>query len=140
MLALSSAKKKMIVPIIFLCFLCSPLHCFGDDLIYQPDYLNIPMTEFLSSVKMTIDVLQQVTSIVAGFSRAFLDFRLSNAISDCLDLLELSSDELVSTLLLTQNPHNSKFFFTIVLVIIYIWTYRHVKHLLKLKYVMKLVA
>lgn len=111
MMALSLAKKNVVVTVLFLCFLCSPLHCFGDDLIYQLDCLKIPTTEFLSSVKMTIDVVQQVTSIVAGFSRGFLDFRLSNAISDCLDLLELSTDELVSTLLLTQNPHNGKYFF-----------------------------
>lgn len=111
MMALSLAKKNVIAPVLFLCFLCSPLHCFGDNLIYQPDCLKIPTTEFLSSLKMTIDVVQQVTSIVAGFSRGFLDFRLSNAISDCLDLLELSTDELVSTLLLTQNPHSSKFCF-----------------------------
>ena len=111
-MALSSAKKNVILPLILVCFFCSPLDSYGDDyMIYQPDCLTIPATEFLSSLKTTIDVVQQVTSIVSEFSRGFLDFRLSNAISDCLDLLELSTDELVSTLLLTQNPHNSKSFF-----------------------------
>lgn len=103
-----SAKKNVILLLVFLHFMYSPLDCYGDDLVYQPDCLNIPTTEFLSSVKTTIDVVQQVTSIVAGFSRGFLDFRLSHAIADCLDLLDLSTDELLSTLLLTQNPHNSK--------------------------------
>ncbi|KAL1805008.1 hypothetical protein ACET3Z_028076 [Daucus carota] len=108
-MALSSAKKNVILPLILVCFFCSPLDSYGDDyMIYQPDCLTIPATEFLSSLKTTIDVVQQVTSIVSEFSRGFLDFRLSNAISDCLDLLELSTDELVSTLLLTQNPHNSQ--------------------------------
>lgn len=118
-MALCSAKKNVIVSVMFVCLLCFPLHSFGDDLIYQPECLKIPTTEFLSSVKMTIDVIEQVTSLVAGFSRGFLDFRLSNAISDCLDLLELSTDELVSTLLLTQNPHSSKFFFFFFTVLDY---------------------
>lgn len=102
-----SAKKNVIVLVMFLFFISCPPHCHGHDLVYQPDCLNIPTTEFLSSVKTTINVVQQVTSLVAGFSGGSLDFRQSHAISDCLDLLDLSTDELVSTLLLTQNPHNS---------------------------------
>lgn len=104
-MALAFSAKVLLISLFFI---CSPLDCYGDDLVYQPDCLNIPTTEFLSSVKTTIDVVKQVTSIVAGFNHGFLDFRQSHAISDCLDLLDLSTDELVSTLLLTQNPHNSK--------------------------------
>lgn len=103
-----SVRKNVLELAIFMFFICSPLHCYGDDLVYEPDCFNIPTTEFLSSVKTTIDVVQQVTSVVAGFKRGYLDFRQSHAISDCLDLLDLSTDELVSTLLLTQNPHHSK--------------------------------
>lgn len=102
------AKKNVIVLAMFLFLISCPLHCYGDDLVYQPDCLKIPTWEFLSSVKTSIDVVQQVTSIVAGLSRGSLDFRQSHAISDCLDLLDLSTDELESTLLLTQNPHSSK--------------------------------
>lgn len=68
--------------------------------------MKIPAEEFVGSVKTTIDIVRQVTSAVFGFTRAFGNFRLTNAISDCLDLLELSTDELSSTLFVTQNPHN----------------------------------
>ncbi|KAL1808956.1 hypothetical protein ACET3Z_025946 [Daucus carota] len=102
-----SAKKNVIL--LALLLLVTLEYCHGDDdLVYEPDCLNVPTAEFLSSVKTTIDVVQQVTSIVAGFNRGFHDFRTSHAISDCLDLLDLSTDELVSTLSLIQHPHNSK--------------------------------
>lgn len=111
-----SVRKNVLELAIFMFFICSPLHCYGDDLVYEPDCFNIPTTEFLSSVKTTIDVVQQVTSVVAGFKRGSLDFRQSHAISDCLDLLDLSTDELVSTLLLTQNPHHSKLLLLPILI------------------------
>lgn len=70
----------------------------------------VPASEFVSSLKSTIDTVRQVTSVVSKFTSLFGDFRLTNAVSDCLDLLDLSSDELGWTLSASQNPngkHNS---------------------------------
>ncbi|XP_031104362.1 pectinesterase/pectinesterase inhibitor PPE8B-like [Ipomoea triloba] len=68
------------------------------------EILKVSAPDFVESVKTTIDVVQQVTSVVAKVGNVFGDFRLSNAVSDCLDLLDLSADELSSTLLASQNP------------------------------------
>ncbi|KAK2992576.1 hypothetical protein RJ640_009186, partial [Escallonia rubra] len=75
----------------------------GSDFI-ESECLQVPASEFATSVKSTIDAVRQVTSIVSKFATAFGDFRLSNAISDCLDLLDLSSDQLSLTLSASQNP------------------------------------
>lgn len=101
-------KSNSVVLLILLCFFSSSVYSSSYNFVAQPDCLKIPAEEFLGSVKTTIDIVRQVTSLVSGFTRAFGDFRLTNAISDCLDLLELSTDELTSTLFVTQNPHNAK--------------------------------
>ncbi|KAE9448909.1 hypothetical protein C3L33_19221, partial [Rhododendron williamsianum] len=77
----------------------------SDSDFLQPECLKVPTGVFASSVKSTIDVVEQVASLVSKFAPAFGDFRLSNAISDCLDLLDLSADELTRTLLASQNPN-----------------------------------
>ncbi|XP_059432159.1 pectinesterase/pectinesterase inhibitor PPE8B-like isoform X1 [Corylus avellana] len=66
--------------------------------------LKVPSSEFVDSVKNTIDAVEQVASIISPFVNVFGDVRLSSAISDCLDLLDLSSDELTWSLSATQNP------------------------------------
>lgn len=94
------------VLLLLLCIGCSNLvRCGAEDLSFlQPECLNVPASEFVGSVKSTIDTVRQVTSIVSKFVSFFGDFRLSNAISDCLDLLDLSADELTWTLTASQNP------------------------------------
>ena len=64
----------------------------------------VPTSEFVGSLKSTIGIVRQVTSIVSRFTSFLGDFRLSNAISDCLDLLDLSADELDWTLSAAQKP------------------------------------
>lgn len=71
----------------------------------------VPTSEFVNSVKDTIDAVQQVASIISPFVNLFGDLRLSSAISDCLDLLELSSDELTWSLSATQNPKGTSTYF-----------------------------
>lgn len=99
--------------VIFLAFLC----CLADsspgsapsDLL-QRECLAVPTSQFLSSLRSTVEVLRQVSGIVSQFGTVFGDFRLSNAVTDCLDLLDFSSDELSWTISATQNPkgkHNS---------------------------------
>lgn len=79
--------------------------------VLQAECLKVSTSEFAGTVKNTIDVVQQVASILSQFANSFGDFRLSNAISDCLDLLEFSSDELSWSVSATQNPKGSYFYF-----------------------------
>ncbi|KAK7354541.1 hypothetical protein VNO80_20006 [Phaseolus coccineus] len=72
--------------------------------------LKVSPSEFAGTVKSVVDVLQDVTSILSEFGSGFGDSLLSNAVSDCLDLLDLSSDELDWSVSATQTPqgkHNS---------------------------------
>lgn len=72
--------------------------------------LKVSPNSFVGSVREVIGVLNQVASILSKFTSGFRDFRLSNAISDCLDLLDMSSDELTWSVSATQSPqgkHNS---------------------------------
>ncbi|KAJ4952042.1 hypothetical protein NE237_028874 [Protea cynaroides] len=81
--------------------LCSPV-VLADSL--QPECFNVPSSVFLTSVLSAIDVVREVVSLVSKFSNAFNDFRLSTAINDCVDLLDLSADELTWTLSTSKNP------------------------------------
>ncbi|XP_014502427.1 pectinesterase/pectinesterase inhibitor PPE8B [Vigna radiata var. radiata] len=74
------------------------------------EFLKVSPSEFAGTVKTVVDVLQDVTSILSEFGSDFGDSLLSNAVSDCLDLLDLSSDELDWSVTATQTPqgkHNS---------------------------------
>ncbi|KAJ8562442.1 hypothetical protein K7X08_011733 [Anisodus acutangulus] len=92
-----------VVLFVLLSISCPLVSCGAED-FFQSECLEVPASEFVGSVKSTIDTVRQVTSIVSKFASFFGDFRLSNAISDCLDLLELSADELTWTLTASQNP------------------------------------
>lgn len=105
-MALAINKNVTILVLVFLCFTSSSVYCSADyNFVAQTECLKIPANEFIDAVQTTLGIVRQVTSLVSGFTRIFGDFRLANAISDCLDLLELSTDELTSTLYVTQNPH-----------------------------------
>ncbi|KAK4432760.1 Pectinesterase/pectinesterase inhibitor PPE8B [Sesamum alatum] len=69
------------------------------------EYLGVPASEFVGTVRSTIDIIRQVISMVSQFAGGFGDFRLTNAISDCLDLMDLSTDQLSWTLSASQNPN-----------------------------------
>ncbi|KAF3684047.1 putative pectinesterase/pectinesterase inhibitor 32 [Capsicum annuum] len=92
-----------LIILVVLCVSCPLVNCGAED-FFQSECLQVPISEFVGSVKSTIDTIRQVTSIVSKFANFFSDFRLFNAISDCLDLLELSADELTWTLTASQNP------------------------------------
>lgn len=73
--------------------------------------LNVPAKKFAKTVGSTEAVLRQVLSTVSNFSSsskaAITDFRLSNALSDCFDLLDFSLDLLNYTLSASQNPNGT---------------------------------
>ncbi|GAB4853699.1 hypothetical protein Ancab_017891 [Ancistrocladus abbreviatus] len=67
------------------------------------DCLSVPKSVFASTLLSTIEVISKAVSLVSKFVEGFGDFRLSNAILDCLDLLDLSTDELYWTLSASQT-------------------------------------
>ncbi|KAJ4841274.1 hypothetical protein Tsubulata_942612 [Turnera subulata] len=76
----------------------------------QSECLKVPVSQFVGSVQSTLDIIRDVVSIISNFGNFFGDRRLSNAITDCLDLLDFSSDELSWSMSASQNPkgkHNS---------------------------------
>ncbi|TQD77101.1 hypothetical protein C1H46_037377 [Malus baccata] len=100
------ASGKLLFFIVLLCVCCKSripfASCsFTDDI--QSECLKVPASEFAGSLRDTIDAVQQVVTILSQFANAFGDFRLANAISDCLDLLDFSADELNWSLSASQN-------------------------------------
>ncbi|KAL3532756.1 hypothetical protein ACH5RR_006277 [Cinchona calisaya] len=104
-MASSSFKFIFSILVTILC-LYSPLVNSGSSELLQPEYLKVPVSDFLSSLKSTIDTVRNVTSRVSELHSNFSnDLRLSNAISDCLDLLDLSAEELDWTFSASQKPN-----------------------------------
>ncbi|XVE70789.1 hypothetical protein DITRI_Ditri10aG0098900 [Diplodiscus trichospermus] len=91
--------------LVFLVALCLCTSYASSDDILGAQCLNVPKAEFVGSLRATIDAIRQATSVVSRASKLFGDFRLTNAISDCLDLLDFSADELSWSLAASQNPN-----------------------------------
>lgn len=97
-----------------LCYHSTPAFAddhYSDQGVYvDAECLKVPGSAFVESVTSTIQTVREVISIVSKFSGAFGgDFRVSNAIADCLDLLDFSADELTWTLSTSQNPKTGKY-------------------------------
>ncbi|KAG6508273.1 pectinesterase/pectinesterase inhibitor PPE8B-like [Zingiber officinale] len=58
----------------------------------------VPSASFRSTLQSTLIQIKRVASLISRIPSAFGDRRLSAAITDCLELLDLSSDELSWTL------------------------------------------
>ncbi|GAB2291600.1 hypothetical protein Dimus_025856 [Dionaea muscipula] len=69
--------------------------------------LTVPSTVFARAVLSTLTEVSEVVSVVSRFTSYLGDFRLSQAINDCLDLLDLSTDELSRTLSVTQTGNKT---------------------------------
>ncbi|RZB65200.1 pectinesterase/pectinesterase inhibitor PPE8B-like [Glycine soja] len=117
-----SSKKELLsrivstltptITLIFFFLVLSPSLCtsLGSTNTVGSELLKVAPSEFEGTVRTVVDVLQEVTSILSEFGSGFGDSRLSNAVSDCLDLLDMSSDELDWSVSATQSPkgkHNS---------------------------------
>ncbi|GAU47913.1 hypothetical protein TSUD_238800 [Trifolium subterraneum] len=98
-MAFSSTQKLQLsqtkpIPLILTLLLCSSVLCAS-----VPtggfEFLKVAPSEFVGSVKDVVEILQDVTSILNEFGGSgFGDSRLSNAVSDCIEMLDLSSDAL----------------------------------------------
>ncbi|KAF5743134.1 Pectinesterase/pectinesterase inhibitor PPE8B [Tripterygium wilfordii] len=80
---------------------------FSGDLL-QGEYFTVPASQFVSSLVTTIATVQKVTSVVSNVGNFVGDFRLTNAINDCLDLLDFSSDALDWSVSASQTKTNGK--------------------------------
>ncbi|KAK6126695.1 hypothetical protein DH2020_039564 [Rehmannia glutinosa] len=95
-------SKTIFLAVILLCSFS-----YGKSDFVALECLKVPASEFVGSVRSTIDIVRQVISMVSQFAGVFGDFRLSNAVSDCLDLMDLSVDQLSWTLSVSQNPNGN---------------------------------
>ena len=77
------------------------------------ELLKVAPSEFAGTVRTVVDVLQDITSILSEFGSGFGDSRLSNAVSDCLELLDMSSDELDWSVSATQSPKGTNINFPV---------------------------
>ncbi|XP_024047632.1 uncharacterized protein LOC18053206 isoform X1 [Citrus clementina] len=80
----------------------------------QAECLKVPASSFISSLKTTVDAIQQVVPVISKFANLFDDFRLTNAISDYLDLLDFSADELSWSISASQNPAGNPLIYLLV--------------------------
>ncbi|KAL6519249.1 hypothetical protein OROGR_018569 [Orobanche gracilis] len=98
----SALPKTVFLVVLFLC-------CFrcGRSAFDTSESLKIPASDFADSVRFTIGIVRQVIGMVRGLSKYALagDFRQSNAVSDCLDLMDLSVDQLNWTISASQNSN-----------------------------------
>ncbi|KAL8151620.1 hypothetical protein V2J09_021428 [Rumex salicifolius] len=74
----------------------------------EAECLNVPASTFANALRSTMSDVGELLSMVSKFSGMFQDLRLSNAINDCVDLLDLSSDELSWTLSSSQTGKSTK--------------------------------
>ena len=121
-MALSSTKEPPKLPTITFIFfaflllsLSVPSGASARSGFLEPECLKVSSTEFIGSVRDVIDVLQDVSSVLSKFGRLFGDSRASNAISDCTDLIDLSSDELRWIASATQSPKGNNPLFVHIL-------------------------
>ncbi|XP_058729928.1 pectinesterase/pectinesterase inhibitor PPE8B-like [Vicia villosa] len=70
-----------------------------------PVLLKTSPNQFINSAKQVITNLQQVTTILSRFNVNAAHPRVSNAISDCLDLIDLSTQNLHWSISAIQNPN-----------------------------------
>ncbi|XLS45076.1 hypothetical protein HN51_001941, partial [Arachis hypogaea] len=110
-MVLSSTRKEKKPPIMALTFLLMLLHGHFTTMasasrtrLGGSACLKVSPSEFVGAVREVIGLLGDVASILSRFSGGFGNFRLANAILDCLDLLDMSSDELNWSVSATQNP------------------------------------
>ncbi|KAL1566821.1 pectinesterase [Salvia divinorum] len=90
----STFLKILVLATIFSCVSCQ--------------HLKVPASEFAVSLRSTIKIIRQLISKVSHFPTSiFGNFRLRNAISDCLLLMDLSVDQLTQTLSASLNPNGN---------------------------------
>ncbi|KAH6837496.1 Plant invertase/pectin methylesterase inhibitor superfamily [Perilla frutescens var. hirtella] len=98
---MAAALLKILLIVIIVCnFASGGCADFGESAC-----LRVPVSEFAKTVNSTVGVVQKVVSTVSKFAGKVGDFRLSNAVIDCLELMDVSMDQLSSALSASQNTN-----------------------------------
>ncbi|KAL4178893.1 hypothetical protein AMTRI_Chr13g84480 [Amborella trichopoda] len=74
----------------------------------EPDCTTSQLDTFATTLKTTLSEIQKALSLLSKFTEFIPNFRQRTAIQDCVDLLDLSSDELTWTLSQTPNSGVSR--------------------------------
>lgn len=88
----------------FLGLLCFPSPVTSHPDFYEAESFTVTTSEFISSLVTAIEAVKKASSVIAKFSKLVTGFRLGNAIADCLDLVDISLDELEWVLTVSKNP------------------------------------
>lgn len=91
--------------ILFIVIICACFANGGSADLGESACLRVPVAEFAGTVKSTVGLVQKVVSTVSKFAGKIGDFRLSNAVSDCLELMDVSMDQLSSALSASQSTN-----------------------------------
>ncbi|CAE6074864.1 unnamed protein product [Arabidopsis arenosa] len=67
--------------------------------------LKVPPLEFAQAAKTVVDAIQKAVAIVSKFDKKLGKSRVSNAILDCVDLLDSAAEELSWIISASQNPN-----------------------------------
>ncbi|KFK33850.1 hypothetical protein AALP_AA5G068300 [Arabis alpina] len=98
------------LPIIFLLFviisLCSAnKEAFSSTGVVQMECLTVPPLEFAGAAKTAVEAIRKAVALVSKFDKKVGKSRVSNAILDCVDLLDSASEELSWIISASQNPN-----------------------------------
>ncbi|XP_044471501.1 pectinesterase/pectinesterase inhibitor PPE8B-like [Mangifera indica] len=98
---------KLIISLLLL--LTAPSYVSSNSDYLPSECLKVPTSTFVSSLQTAIGFIRDATPIISQFANTLGDFRLQNAVLDCLDLLDFSVDELDWTASASQNI-NGKYY------------------------------
>ncbi|XP_010503036.1 PREDICTED: probable pectinesterase/pectinesterase inhibitor 32 [Camelina sativa] len=73
--------------------------------LVQMECFRVPSSEFAEAAKTVIDAIQKAGAIVSKFDKKVGKSRVSNAILDCVDLLDSAAVELSWIISASQNPN-----------------------------------
>lgn len=110
------AKFRQMGSSIFFFFLITVSLCsahkeaFSSTGLVQMECLKVPPLEFAQAAKTVVDAIQKAVAIVSKFDKKVGKSRVSNAILDCVDLLDSAAEELSWIISASQNP-NGKYNF-----------------------------
>ncbi|KAG7559541.1 Invertase/pectin methylesterase inhibitor domain superfamily [Arabidopsis thaliana x Arabidopsis arenosa] len=86
--------------------LCSARkEAFSSTGLVQMECLKVPPLEFADAAKTVVDAIQKAVAIVSKFDKKVGKSRVSNAILDCVDLLDSAAEELSWIISASQNPN-----------------------------------
>ncbi|GMH04133.1 hypothetical protein Nepgr_005972 [Nepenthes gracilis] len=100
-------KRSILCLVVLTAVVLAPPQPGGAAAFLQSGCLKVPNSAFDGNVMSTLTYISKAMNLVSKFTAAFGNFRLSNAVSDCADLLDLSADELSRTLSASQTGKSS---------------------------------